>query len=368
MIDLLTLALAKKHLENYVDEKLILGDRDHYDPDMPITNPNWESGVTYHQNGMVNHHYRGFKARSENTNSAPYEGSPAWSLEPDDYVVDGSVVEGVVMSGNYAAYGAGTGASAGRGFIVVDGYGLYCTENTILTQANIDAIFAFVDALPFPVPSWPVTGSGIPGAEVWRIMYGWPGKGRFQVSFFPGGVMRWVDPRVQLGLKTILDPQGGDPVTAKGIADWVRQTTYPIGSLYVSVNNTNPAISLGFGTWAAFGAGRTLVGVNTADSDFNAANKTGGAKTHTLTEAQMPRHSHEIRRDSATNPGYLPTGGTPGSVIAGSGAQPSQNGGFQDRAGSDYNNTPGLISNKGDGLAHNNMPPYVTVFMFVRTA
>lgn len=64
---------------------------------------------------------------------------------------------------------------------------------------------------------------------------------------------------------------------------------YPVGSIYVSVNNTNPSTFIG-GTWSQFGAGRTLVGVNTSDTDFNTVQKTGGSKTH--------RHDTALGADS----------------------------------------------------------------------
>lgn len=54
---------------------------------------------------------------------------------------------------------------------------------------------------------------------------------------------------------------------------------YPIGSVYISTVSTNPATLFGVGTWAAFGAGRVLVGLNSGDTDFDAAEETGGAKT-----------------------------------------------------------------------------------------
>lgn len=66
---------------------------------------------------------------------------------------------------------------------------------------------------------------------------------------------------------------------------------YPVGSIYISTVSTNPATLFGAGTWAAFGAGRVLVGVGTSDQAF-AAGATGGASNHTLTEAQMPSHTH----------------------------------------------------------------------------
>ncbi len=54
---------------------------------------------------------------------------------------------------------------------------------------------------------------------------------------------------------------------------------WPVGSVYISVANTNPAELFGFGTWTAFGTGRVLVGVDPADSAIDAAEKTTGAKT-----------------------------------------------------------------------------------------
>lgn len=61
--------------------------------------------------------------------------------------------------------------------------------------------------------------------------------------------------------------------------DEVVDALYPVGSIYLSTLSTNPATLLGRGTWVAFGAGRALVGLDSGDADFNAAEKTGGAKT-----------------------------------------------------------------------------------------
>ena len=55
---------------------------------------------------------------------------------------------------------------------------------------------------------------------------------------------------------------------------------YPVGAIFQSTVNTDPSTLMG-GTWERFGNGRTLVGVNEADSDFNTPNKTGGSKTTT---------------------------------------------------------------------------------------
>ncbi len=52
---------------------------------------------------------------------------------------------------------------------------------------------------------------------------------------------------------------------------------YPIGAIYLSVDSTNPSKLFG-GTWVGFGAGRCLVGVDTSQTEFNTAQKTGGNK------------------------------------------------------------------------------------------
>ncbi len=57
---------------------------------------------------------------------------------------------------------------------------------------------------------------------------------------------------------------------------------YPVGAIYISVVSTSPATLFG-GTWAAFGAGKTLVGLDASDAAFDTAEETGGAKTHTHT-------------------------------------------------------------------------------------
>ena len=69
--------------------------------------------------------------------------------------------------------------------------------------------------------------------------------------------------------------------------------TYPVGSIYMSVNDVNPATIIG-GVWERWGAGRVPVGVNTTQSEFSSAEKTGGEKAHTLTIDEMPSHQHVI--------------------------------------------------------------------------
>jgi hypothetical protein len=56
----------------------------------------------------------------------------------------------------------------------------------------------------------------------------------------------------------------------------------PVGAIHVSVDPTNPATTLGYGTWAAFGTGRVIVGVDVGDTDFDTVMETGGSKTATI--------------------------------------------------------------------------------------
>lgn len=76
----------------------------------------------------------------------------------------------------------------------------------------------------------------------------------------------------------------------------ILNKTYPIGSIFETTTYSTVAQvsnALG-GTWEVYGSGKTLVGVDSSDSDFNTVNKTGGSKTTTLTVANLPSHTHSI--------------------------------------------------------------------------
>lgn len=75
------------------------------------------------------------------------------------------------------------------------------------------------------------------------------------------------------------------------------QALYPVGSIYSNAtNSTNPGTLFGFGTWAAFGAGRVPVGYDATNSNFNASEKTGGSA-----DAVVPSHVHP---STVTDPGH----------------------------------------------------------------
>ncbi len=127
---------------------------------------------------------------------------------------------------------------------------------------------------------------------------------------------------------------------------------FPVGSIFMGVVSTNPATLLGYGTWAAFGEGRMPIGVDSTDTDFDTAEETGGAKTHTLTESEMPSHNHN-------NGSYDRLG-----IVNGSNTTQ----GIDSSSGELNLINTATIQSAGGGSAHNNMPPYIAVYMWKRTA
>ena len=117
---------------------------------------------------------------------------------------------------------------------------------------------------------------------------------------------------------------------------------YPIGSIYISVNSTNPSKYFG-GTWVSWGTGRVPVGVDTSQTEFDSVEKTGGSK-------YLQAHTHRVYSANNTN-----------------------------SAGSSYNNIAFLngaaITNNGqlryttsDGTGNSgNLQPYITCYMWKRT-
>ena len=120
---------------------------------------------------------------------------------------------------------------------------------------------------------------------------------------------------------------------------------YPVGSIHLSTSATNPGTSLGRGTWTQIAAGRTLIGEGTSDQAFTAA-ATGGASTHTLTTDEIPAHTHS---GVVATPGSNTIDVVAGSATTGNGQGQS-------------------TGSTGGGSAHNNLPPYLVVYIWERTA
>lgn len=154
------------------------------------------------------------------------------------------------------------------------------------------------------------------------------------------------------------DSFGSSPPLAKEVID----LCWPVGSIHISVSSTNPGLTFGIGTWVAFGAGRVLVGLDSGDTAFDAVEETGGSKTHTLTEAEMPSHTHiQNAHSHVQGVNSATTGGT-------SGYTPDTSTNTRVDSGYSTANTTAVNQNTGGGGAHNNLQPYIVVYMWKRTA
>ena len=125
---------------------------------------------------------------------------------------------------------------------------------------------------------------------------------------------------------------------------------FPVGSVFLAVVATNPNTLLGYGTWTQIAQGQFLVGQKATDPDFDTAEETGGTKTHTLTIAEMPAHTHILRRHATA------TGALRGITTA------------PDTSSSDPQNAGPESGSIGGGAAHNNLPPYFTIYAWKRTS
>jgi hypothetical protein len=145
------------------------------------------------------------------------------------------------------------------------------------------------------------------------------------------------------GNLTVADLSLGKTLTVDGKS--LLNLTYPVGSIYMSVNGTSPATLFG-GTWEQL-KNRFLIGCG----DTYSAGASGGSATHTLTISEMPSHKHTL---------YVATATTTAADAA-----------WRMQGAKGYSSylTSGSADNiepNGGGQAHNNMPPYLAVYMWKR--
>lgn len=136
-------------------------------------------------------------------------------------------------------------------------------------------------------------------------------------------------------------PSQSDVLQLGELAWLTAQGAYPVGAIYLSVTNVNPATLFG-GTWEAIG-GRFLLGANST----YAAGSTGGESAHKLTTSEMPRHNHTLDNYNTA------AGNTTAYMTVQAQAKVGCNGNVQ------------TLYTGGDG-SHNNMPPYLAVYMWKR--
>ena len=149
---------------------------------------------------------------------------------------------------------------------------------------------------------------------------------------------------------------------------------YPVGSIYMSIKDVDPSTFLG-GTWERWGQGRVPVGVDVdasdpPDTDFATAGKEGGEKQHTLTTSETPTHTHDIsvKPDRSGYGGSIYITTEQGSYVKYLPTANSTNNRIGLEAGLGSPNSVVLMSNIGGDKPHNNLQPYITCYMWKRTA
>lgn len=174
---------------------------------------------------------------------------------------------------------------------------------------------------------------------------------------------------------------------------------FPVGSVYINANNSsNPGTLLGYGTWERFGEGKFILG----EGGGYSIGATGGTAAETLTTSQIPEHRHESGNITTSNTGGHSHGGNTsntGNHIHGTIGRNQDSGGSStpyhsftrytgavgsinqmnssgshshniatNNTGAHAHNTFGYTAFVGSTESHNNMPPYIVAYMWVRTA
>ena len=141
--------------------------------------------------------------------------------------------------------------------------------------------------------------------------------------------------------------------------DVFAKPQFPIGYIIMTASSTNPSTYLG-GTWERWGEGRAIVGVDTSDTDFSTAEKTGGEKKHKLTQAEMPAHTHI--QDPHKHSIFTASGSTSAYWFS------ANSGGVNMNNYAYTTFETATNQNTGGDEPHNNMPPYITCFIWKRVA
>ncbi|CAB4141625.1 hypothetical protein UFOVP420_4 [uncultured Caudovirales phage] len=150
------------------------------------------------------------------------------------------------------------------------------------------------------------------------------------------------------------------------------QALHPVGSIYINAtNSTNPGTLLGFGTWSAFGAGRVMVGFDSGNALFDTAEETGGSA-----DAITVSHTHTATT-TITDSGHTHTANVPNEFATGtvvtSGLSSSDGLNSLGKNVLTSSSTTGItaattVASSGSSGTNANYQPYITVYMWKRTA
>jgi len=240
------------------------------------------------------------------------KGASLIGVEDTGALFTGSSIEAVLAEivNNYASVAAGLGASK----IGVEDSASNFTATTIETVLNELAIKTVLGAdleNDIALPGNPTTTTQTPGDNSTRI-----------------ATTAYID---SIGVATI-------------------DNIYPVGAVFISTVSTNPQTYLG-GTWVSFGEGRMLI----SQSGGYPAGNTGGEATHTLTTSEMPSHEHNLQFLAVAHGTGEDSPNAVGTESATSGTVREMSANHKAKA-------------TGSGTAHNNIPPYISVYMWKRTA
>ena len=213
------------------------------------------------------------------------------------------------------------------------------------------------------------------------------GDGKYQISFTPaiasGKTLEIVTTQMTTNNLPIVDTidenstNDTSPGTKavydklKNVSDSIStiqtiiDTIYPVGSLYMSVNNLDPTTLFG-GKWERFAKGKAVVGVDEDDTDFSISEKTCGEKSHKLVVNEMPSHTHSMANGGAHKHDirYRAVGRQDGGYWTpmGSTAIETTTTAFTTSSG-EHKHT---INSTGGNLAHNNIQPSIACYIWKR--
>ena len=238
---------------------------------------------------------------------------------------------------------------------------------TVTTAGTLSTLRVLIDGDPHPLPTPPHDCLTNPAALA------------------VGDRVRCEWERTRNGRRLILHGRDGGGALA----------AYPVGSLYLTTNNTNPGALFG-GTWEAYATGRALVGINPSDTDFATVGQTGGAKTlpahthgmahthpinhgHTASTNSAGEHTHNAMQNTNINGNVISGGSGAGwsSSAAGGwqlGAGPLGNSGAHthtvtvaNHSGNSGASSAANTGSTGSG-SHGVLQPYITIRIWRRTA
>lgn len=225
----------------------------------------------------------------------------------------------------------GEKGDAGTGLDILGTYNNLEALQSAVTQPQQGDMYNVGTTAPYTVYMWDTTNGGK-----------WISQGQLQGAkgdTGPQGPQGERGPQGPQGPQGERGPQGeqgppgpegpqGEPGASGLTAEQVIALVYPVGAIFPTVNSVNPSTYLTGTTWELFGSGKTLVGVDTGDTDFNTVEKTGGQKEwlyththdinpHTLTLSEIPNHKHGMTHTHSDTFSISALGGRHGHSYSG---------------------------------------------------